>query len=175
VKLTLGAYAAKYAEEWMQQVHRRLPDMTGTMWCIGLWSGEEMRGLAAVGRPSARMLDVRARTRIAIQEVIRVAVMEGTPNGCSMLYGACSRAARGMGLDGLLTYIHNDEDGASLKASNWLEDGETDGGEWDRDGRQRQLAVDPNPKRRWWAPWSKGVRERLLQKGRSAIEGGESC
>jgi hypothetical protein len=159
VPLTLGPYPTKYAEEWMRRVHRRLPDLTGSMWCIGLWVGDEMRGLAAVGRPNARKADALARQRLAILSVLRVAVIEGTKNGCSALYGACSRAAQGMGADGLNTYIHNDELGTSLKAANWIEDGETDGGEWDREGggRQRMLVVDPNPKRRWWAPWSKAV------------------
>jgi hypothetical protein len=156
---TVGAYPVKYAKEWVRSVHRRLPDMTGAMWCIGLWLDDEMRGLAVVGRPCARRLDAEKRARIATLEVIRVAVVEGTPNGCSILYGASSRAGRAMGLDGLLTYIHNDENGASLKAANWIEDGFTDGGQWDRDGRQRQLVVDHNPKRRWWAPWSKAIEE----------------
>ena len=105
-RLVTGAYPVKYAREWVESVHRRIPEMVGAMWCIGLWRGREMRGLAVVGRPSARMLGAPARTRVPLLEVLRVAVVEDTHNGCSTLYGACARAARGMGVDGILTYIH---------------------------------------------------------------------
>ena len=54
--LTLGPYPTKYAHEWNAGTHRRLPRMVGAMYCIGLWTGDEMRGLAVVGRPSARKL-----------------------------------------------------------------------------------------------------------------------
>jgi hypothetical protein len=149
-----GLYPVKYARSWVEKVHRRIPPLTGAMWCIGLWDGVDMRGLAVVGRPSARLLDVRARERVGTVEVIRVAVVESTPNGCSMLYGACARAGRSMGLDGMLTYIHDDETGVSLRAAGWVSDKVTDGGEWSRPSRQRELALDSKPKKRWWAAWS---------------------
>ena len=150
----LGPYPVKYAKAWIETVHRRIPTLTGAMWCVGLWVDGEMRGLAVVGRPSARKLDSLARERIHTLEVLRVAVIEGTRNGCSMLYGACSGAAQRMGADGLLTYIHEDEAGVSLRAAGWVEDKTTDGGAWSRPSRQRELA----PKRRWWAPWSAQVK-----------------
>ncbi len=160
-----GPYPVKYAREWIEKVHRRIPELTGAMWCVGLWDGSEMRGLAVVGRPSARMLDVPARTRVPVLEVIRVAVIEGTKNGCSTLYGACARSGRAMGLDGMLTYIHDDETGVSLRAAGWVEDGSTDGGEWARPSRQRKLALDHKPKKRWWAAWSKAVQAPQSQAG----------
>lgn len=87
--------------------------------------------------------------------VLRVAVLPSARNACSMLYGASSRAAQAMGASGLVTYIHLDENGASLRAANWVEDDAlTSGGEHGREGRPRMLAIDPLPKRRWWAPWS---------------------
>jgi hypothetical protein len=154
--LILGPYPTKYAHEFNAGVHRRLKKMVGAMYCIGLWSGAEMRGLAIVGRPKARKLDVPARTRVKVQEVLRVAVVEGTRNGCSMLYGACSKAGKAMGLDGMMTYIHDDETGVSLKAAGWVKDKVTSGGEWTRETRQRGLVEDNKPKVRWWAPWSFG-------------------
>lgn len=155
----LGPYPVKHAKTWIRSIHRRLPTMTGAMWCVGLWVDGEMRGLAVVGRPKARMLDVAAGDRIAVLEVLRVAVVEGTRNGCSMLYGACSGAAQRMGADGLLTYIHEDEAGVSLRAAGWVEDKTTEGGEWGREERPRQLALDNKPKRRWWAPWSAALKK----------------
>lgn len=170
--IVLGPYPVKYAREWIETVHRRIPALVGGMWCVGLWVGDEMRGLAVVGRPTSRMQDSPAKTRLAVLYVLRVAVVEGTRNGCSALYGACSRAARDMGCDGLNTYIHDDETGVSLRAAGWVQDDEqTSGGEWSREGRQRALALDAKPKRRWWAPWSKqasAIVERRKQKGRAA-------
>jgi len=71
-----------------------------------------------------------------------------------MLYGACSKAGKAMGLDGMMTYIHDDETGVSLKAAGWVKDKVTSGGEWTRETRQRGLVEDNKPKVRWWAPWS---------------------
>lgn len=157
MSIITGPYPVKYAKAWIETVHRRIPALTGAMWAIGLWDGAEMRGLAVVGRP-ARMLDVPARTRIPVLDVLRVAVVEGTPNGCSALYGACSRVARDMGADGILTYIHSDETGVSLKAAGWVQDRATEGGEWSRKSRPRKGALDALPKWRWWAPWSKAIK-----------------
>lgn len=152
--IVVAPFPVKYARAWVKRVHRRLPDLTGAMWCIGAWVQGEMRGLAVVGRPNARMLDVAAGEPINTLQVLRVAVVEGTPNACSRLYGACSRSAKGMGASGLFTYIHDDESGISLKASGWIEDRLTDGGEWTRPSRQRRLALEAGSKRRFWAPWS---------------------
>jgi hypothetical protein len=145
--LRLRPWTVKSALPWVRQVHRRLPRVQGAMWAVSVRRGVEVVGCALVGFP-ARALN---ETTLA---VLRVAVVEGTPNACSMLYGACSRAARAMGAENLVTYTHGDEHGASLKASNWVDCGMTDGGEHGRPSRQRELAIDPNPKRRWYAPWS---------------------
>jgi hypothetical protein len=144
----------KTALKFCRAVHRRLPIVVGGMWSLGLEDGEALRGVAIVGRPSARLMDNGKRL-----EVTRVAVEPGAKNGCSMLYGAASRAGKAMGARDMFTYIHGDELGISLKASGWVEDkAPTDGGQWSRSGRQRELAIDPNPKRRWWTPWSEYLR-----------------
>lgn len=155
--IRLTPYPVKHGLSWVRRTHRRQPKIAGAMWCVAAWVGGELRGVALVGKPKARELDSLACDPVEILEVVRVAVVEGTPNACSALYGSCSRAARAMGADGLLTYIHLDEQGISLKAAGWVEDKTTDGGEWGREGRQRELALDANPKRRWWAPWSKAL------------------
>lgn len=165
--LRLRPYPVKRALPFVRAVHRRLPKILGGMWSVALQQAAEIRGVAVVGRPNARLMDDGERL-----QVLRVAVIVGTPNGCSMLYGACSRAARAMGASDLFTYIHDDESGVSLKASGWIEDTEfeSDGGLWGRAGRERQT-VEPGGKRRFWAPWSayvktmKGVRENELAVG----------
>lgn len=147
--LRLRPCTVKAALPFVRKVHRRLPRLQGALWAIAVLDGEQTVGVAVVGHPARLlMMDTLA--------VLRVAVIEGNANACSMLYGACSRAAKAMGAENLVTYTHEDEHGSSLKAANWIEGGETNGGEWIREsGPQRSLAVDPLPKRRWWAPWSK--------------------
>lgn len=145
--LRLRPCTVKAALPFVREVHRRLRKVQGAMWAVQVTDGEQRIGVALVGFP-ARMLN---ESTLA---VLRVAVIEGHPNACSMLYGACSRAAKAMGAENLVTYTHGDENGASLKASNWIDCGMTDGGEHSRASRQRELAIDPLPKRRWYAPWS---------------------
>jgi len=89
--------------------------------------------------------------------VLRVAVIEGNKNACSMLYGAASRMAKASGADNLVTYTLPDEPGTSLRASGWIPDGMTAGGDHGRPCRPRDPAVDPRPKQRWWAPWSRRI------------------
>jgi hypothetical protein len=151
----------KRALPFVRSVHRRLPVVQGAMWATSTWVGPELVGVALVGHPARELMvdDTLA--------VLRVAVIEGNRNACSMLYGACSRAARAMGARNLVTYLHEDETGTSLKAAGWIYDGVTTGGEHSRPSRPRAAAVDPAPKQRWWAPWSERVHKR---KGRMMSE-----
>ena len=141
---------------FVRRTHRRLPKIQGGLWAIGVERDAEIVAVAVVGRPNARVLDDGRRLQI-----LRVAAIEGARNACSMLYGACARAARAMGAPDLWTYIHHDEPGTTLKAAGWIEDvGFTsDGGEWDRPSRTRELALEPGAKRRWFAPWSALLRK----------------
>lgn len=150
--MILRPITCKAGIPWVKNVHRRQPNVQGAMWgvCVKVErvTGDEMVGVALVGFP-ARVWNDRVLC------VLRVAVIEGNPNACSMLYGACSRAAKALGAQALVTYTHGDEHGTSLKASGWIDGGMTDGGEHDRESRRRKPAIDALPKRRWWAPWSR--------------------
>lgn len=136
------------------------------MFAIAALRGSDIVGVAIVGRPSARLTD--AAGELAPQpnlEVLRVAVVEsdasvtGNKGACSMLYGACARAARAMGAENLFTYIHHDEPGVTLKAAGWALVRLSDGGEWDRPPfRPRQKAIDSEAKLVWFAPWSLAAR-----------------
>lgn len=151
--LSVQPATIKFALIFNNLVHRRLPKLQGAMWAIKVKEGPNVVGVAIVGRPTARLLDENCR----ILQVLRVAVIPGTSNGCSMLYGACARAARDMGAEDLFTYIHEDEGGVSLKAAGWIFDEEfkSDGGEWNRPSRPREKTVEPDSKKRYWAPWGK--------------------
>lgn len=150
--LRLRPWTVKRAVPFVAKVHRRLPRVVGALWAVSVRAGSEVVGVALVGNPAGQWEDETLA-------VLRVAVIEGNRNACSMLYGACSRAVRAMGADNLVTYLHLDEDGASLKASNWIFGGLTDGGEHSRPTRQRALAIDADKKQRWWAPWSQRARD----------------
>lgn len=66
---------------------------------------------------------------------------DGTRNACSMLYGACCRAAKALGYKRVITYTLQSEPGTSLKASNWIKTEENaGGGVWDVPSRRRELS-----------------------------------
>lgn len=150
--LVVAPWTVKQAQIFVSRVHRRLPRIQGAMWAIRAVGREGVVGCAMVGWP-ARALNEDTLA------VLRVAVIEGHPNACSLLYGACARAARAMGALNMVTYTHGDERGTSLKAAGWVYDGMTDGGEHSRPSRPRLPGVDPLPKHRWWAPWSERVQK----------------
>jgi hypothetical protein len=54
-------------------------------------------------------------------------VSDGTANACSMLYGACVRAAKALGYCKLITFTLPEEGGHSLKASGWTQTKLTNG------------------------------------------------
>jgi len=164
MSIRLAPYPVKHAVAWVKRVHRKLPSLSHRMWAVGAWKGGALVGVAVVGPPQARML---ASTRdtpksdpqpMDCLEIVRVAVVEGQPNVCSALYGACSRAAKAMGCLSLLTYTGADEPGTSLRAAGFVRDpGVFGGGEASRPARPRNPRNDfaKGAKCRWWAPWSR--------------------
>jgi hypothetical protein len=112
-------------------------------------AADEVCGVAIVSRPSARMLCDGWTA-----EVTRCAT-DGTPNACSVLYGAAWRAARALGYRKLITYTLKSEGGGSLVASGWRSLGECGGGSWGRKGRPR---VDKHPTQ-MKIRWEKGGQE----------------
>jgi hypothetical protein len=111
--------------------HRHSNPTVGHKFSLGLAVGEEVVGAAIVGRPVARPLDDGWTL-----EVLRC-VTDGHRNGCSMLYGACWRAARSLGYRKLVTYTLKSESGSSLRASGWRTVGEVSARSWDTPSRPR--------------------------------------
>lgn len=157
MKLRLRPWTVKraHALQFVKDVHRKLPNVQGAMWCVSVRSGSEIVGVALVGWPS----QVQTNDEIDHLRVLRVAVKEGYKNACSMLYGAAWRAARAMGCTSMDTFTLQEEPGTSLRAAGWIEDGLTAGGEYSRKSRPRKKQVDARPKRRWWAPGSEKAPE----------------
>jgi hypothetical protein len=134
------------ARAFVAQVHRHHPPPVSGKFAIGVGVEGEMVGVAIVGRPVSRMLDDGWSV-----EVTRVAVRDGFPNACSMLYGAAWRAAKAMGFRRCVTYTLDSEPGTSLKAAGWKIVGEVRGRSWSCKSRPR---VDKTPlqgKLRWEA------------------------
>lgn len=102
------------AREFIDIHHRHHAPPQGHKFSIGLASGDELVGVATVGRPVARLFDNGLTL-----EVTRVAVSDDVPNGCSMLYGAAWRAAKALGYQRLITYTQDGEPGSSLRAAGW--------------------------------------------------------
>ncbi|MEU6768557.1 XF1762 family protein [Streptomyces sp. NPDC046853] len=97
----------------VDRIHRHHRRPTGHRFSIGVRAAGETRGVAIVGRASARAFDNRFTL-----EVTRVAT-DGTPNACSALYGAVWGAAKSLGVRRVITYTQDGESGASLRAVGW--------------------------------------------------------
>lgn len=104
---------------------------------IGLACGDELIGVAMIGRPVARHNDDGMTL-----EVIRCCVLDGYKDACSKLYAAAWRAARNLGYCRLITYTLKSEPGTSLKAAGWRVIGETQSRPkgWDTPSRRRKMA-----------------------------------
>lgn len=114
----------KQACAYVNKNHRHHKATVGCKFCIGLYNEESLVGVAICGRPVSRKLDDGLTC-----EVNRLCT-DGTYNACSMLYGACCRIAKEMGYEKVITYILESENGASLKASNFICEGKAGGLKW---------------------------------------------
>ncbi|WP_199738914.1 XF1762 family protein [Corallococcus sp. CA054B] len=133
------------ANAFVDEHHRHHEPVPGCRWRHGLWdlSLNQLCGVAIVGNPVARELDERR-----IVEVNRCCT-DGTPNACSMLYGAAARVAQDLGFFAIITYTLDEEEGASLRADGWwgVRDAVREES-WNRPSRPRG-ALSLGPKTRW--------------------------
>lgn len=130
------------ASEYVNKYHRHHKATVGCKFCIGVFDGEQLHGVAICGRPVARRLDDGLTC-----EINRVCT-DGTKNACSMLYEACQRVAKAMGYKRIITYTLATETGASLKASNFVCDGMAGGTHWTGE-RDRGQDIPHEMKTRW--------------------------
>lgn len=121
------------ANDYIARWHRHHGVMPGgfAWWAVGAVDDKgQIVGVALAGRPTNRNNDDGQTV-----EVLRVAA-DGHPNACSLLYGACARAAKAIGAWRVITYTLDEESGASLRGSGWTRE---------KDGIET-----------WW--WHPGVR-----------------
>lgn len=127
---------------FINQHHRHHKATVGHKFSVGLYDGEKMVGCAVCGRPVSRYYDDGVTC-----EINRLCT-DGTKNACSMLYGACCRIAKEMGYKKVITYILQSENGASLKASNFVCEGEAGGTHW-TGNRNKGQDLPSEMKTRW--------------------------
>lgn len=139
------------AKKYVGMLHRHNKVPTGGLFAVSVAESDHVVGVAIVGRPISRRLQDGATC-----EVIRCAT-DGTPNACSMLYGACARAAKALGYHRVVTYTLAEEPGVSLRASGWHKDATVaDKKTWNSSTRPRiqtnmfgQETRPSGPKIRW--------------------------
>ena len=132
------------AKEYVKQYHRHnIPPVSGKF-AISCHDGERLCGVIICGRPVARYYD-DGKTL----EIYRNCT-DGTKNACSKLYGAACRIAKDMGYKKIITYTLASENGASLKASNFVFEGEAGGVSWNGT-RRRNYYVSPEEMKNRWA------------------------
>jgi hypothetical protein len=132
----------RQASDFINAHHRHHKATIGCKFCIGVFDNEQMVGVAVCGRPVSRYLDDGVTC-----EINRLCT-DGTRNACSMLYGACCRVAKAMGYKRCITYILASENGASLKASNFVCEGIAGGTHW-TGSRNRGQQIPNEMKTRW--------------------------
>lgn len=131
------------AKAWVEKHHRHNKPPLGDVFRVGLALDGQIVGVAIAGRPVARGLD-DGRTL----EVTRVCTV-GLKNACTMLYGACRRAAAALGYQRLVTYTLASEPGTSPSAAGFVRVREVKGRQWSCPSRPREL-FDTTPDKIAW-------------------------
>ena len=145
MKLILFPANLKQANEMVEQFHRHHKRVVGHRFSIGCRDESGIiHGVAIVGRPVAREVD-----QYEVAEITRL-VTDGTPNACSMLYGACARAAKAMGYKWIQTAILETEVGTTLKASGYQFHHMIQGRDWNCPSRGGRRTDQPMCDKQVW-------------------------
>ena len=131
------------ASDFISKYHRHHRPTVGCKFCISAYDGDKLVGVAVCGRPVSRYLDDGMTI-----EINRLCT-DGTKNACSFLYSACCRIAKAMGYKKAITYILESENGASLKASNFVCEGKTGGTHWT--GKRNKVQNIPREFKTKWS------------------------
>lgn len=144
-KLAMSPITLKEAGAYVSRLHRHHRAPHGALFAIAAVKGDEIVGVAIIGRPVGRGLQDGYTC-----EVVRLCT-DGTRNACSYLYGKSWRAAQALGYRRMVTYTLPEEGGASLRAAGWKLIGPAGGGTWNRpnSGRPRVDLHPTQEKLRW--------------------------
>ena len=130
------------SNEFVFNFHRHNKPVQGAKFSIGASDGDNLLGVAIVGRPIARKNDDGFTA-----EVTRLCVLDDSPkNTCSFLYGRCWRIWQQMGGKRMITYTLQSESGASLRGAGWKIIGEVKPHDrWARKSERDQKKRDWQP------------------------------
>jgi hypothetical protein len=117
MKLKIKPIHLRAANDFVKKYHRHNLPTVGGKFAISVYGNDKMCGVAICGRPTARNADNGVTL-----EIYRVCT-DGTYNACSKLYGACCKIAKAMGYEKIITYILASENGASVRAANFICEG----------------------------------------------------
>jgi hypothetical protein len=128
VTISVRAVELAEANAFVSKHHRHHKPAVGHRFSLGAFADGKIVGVAIVGRPVSRHYPPSTTL-----EVTRLAT-DGTKNACSALYGAAARAGKALGYARIQTYTLETEPGTSLRASGWIDEGVSEGGQWQRPG-----------------------------------------
>jgi len=140
VTLRASPISLERACAFVRDHHRHHTPPRGHKFSIAAMDDDRLAGVVIVGRPVSRHRDDGMTL-----EITRLCV-DGTPNACSFLYGAATRAAFALGYRRIGTYILKREPGTSLIAAGWKLIGETPGKSWSVPSRPRDDKHPIEPK-----------------------------
>lgn len=124
--------------------HRHHKPPRGHKFSLGVMTHTDILvGVAICGRAVSRHLDARGAW-----EVTRLCTT-GERNACSFLYAACAREVKKRGGKWVITYILQNENGASLRAAGWIRTIKTPGRSWSVKSRPRDDKHPLGPKWRY--------------------------
>lgn len=135
--MTLRLHPLKRTEAnaYIKAHHRHHGKVVGDIFRVGVMFDDELVGVAIVGRPKSRVIQLKEPLTV---EVVRVCTGGGhSKNAASMLYGAVRRAAWALGYTKIITYTLKSEAGTSLRAAGYRIIGETKGRHWNTPSRPR--------------------------------------
>lgn len=154
---------------WQTQVfdlvnehHRHHPAPQGWKYGIAVYNGRVMVGVAVVGRPVSRVLQGKEPTTLEVTRVCTFGDTRLRRNAATKLYGACGTEALKRGYNKLVTYtLADQENGASLRAANFVPTGRTEPRSWDRPKRGRTDKAPTCAKVRWERGLTKQARRKV--------------
>ncbi len=141
-RTTIIPISFREACDFINAHHRHHKAPQGHKFSIALEEDGRIIGVAVVGRPVSRFLDDK-RTA----EITRLCTL-GDRNACSKLYGACCRIAKEMGYYSIITYTLQSENGMSLRASGFSNEGVAGGTHWT--GKRNCGQQIPNESKQRW-------------------------
>tara|TARA_R100001530_G_C4196867_1_gene123674 strand:- start:11 stop:505 length:495 start_codon:yes stop_codon:yes gene_type:complete len=116
IRLIVVPLTLRCANEFVIKYHKHNKQVAGCKFCIGVMFNNNLEAVAIVGRPVARKLDDGFTV-----EILRLTTKQkGIKNLCSLLYSRSWRIWKLMGGKRIITYILEEENGASLKASGYV-------------------------------------------------------